>query len=188
MKKSFKLFYDSLDVLDELTDEQAGQLFKAIRSYEIDEIELLEGIMKAVFTPFKNNIDRGKEAYEKVVERNKANGLKGGRPITQDNPVGLNETQNNPQKADKDKDKKVSISRFKKPTKLEIEEYGKEIEYLIDGNKFIDFYESKGWLIGKNKMKCWKSALRTWKNKHDSNMQTEGKHDLSVFDRQVGIK
>jgi hypothetical protein len=32
----------------------------------------------------------------------------------------------------------------------------------VDGNKFINFYESKGWMVGKNKMKDWKAAIRTW--------------------------
>ncbi|TET88765.1 MAG: hypothetical protein E3J96_02665 [Sulfurovum sp.] len=105
MKKSFKLFIDSLDILDDLTDEQAGQLFKAIRAYEADGVETLGGLLRAVFNPFKTNSDRAKIAYKNVVERNKANGLKGGRPKTQDNPVGLLITQDNPKKADKDKDK-----------------------------------------------------------------------------------
>ena len=101
MKKSFKLFIDSLDVLEELTDEQAGQLFRAIRAYEVDGIEILTGLMKAIFTPFKHNIDRAKAEYEAVCERNKANGLKGGRP----NPVKPSGLESPPVKADKDKDK-----------------------------------------------------------------------------------
>jgi len=108
MKKSFKLYYDSLDVLKELSDEQSGQLFKAIISYEKDGEEILEGLMKAVFTPFKNNIDRANIAYKAVCERNKANGLKGGRPKptgTHSVKVGNNLTQDNPKEADKDKDK-----------------------------------------------------------------------------------
>lgn len=32
----------------------------------------------------------------------------------------------------------------------------------VDPEKFIDFYSAKGWMIGKNKMKDWKAAVRTW--------------------------
>lgn len=56
--------------------------------------------------------------------------------------------------------------RFVKPTLDELKEYMLSIEMLDISNKFFDFYESKGWLIGKNKMKDWKSAVRTWKPNH----------------------
>lgn len=52
--------------------------------------------------------------------------------------------------------------KFKKPTAEEVRNYCKEIEANINADGFIDFYESKGWLIGKNLMKDWKAAVRTW--------------------------
>lgn len=55
---------------------------------------------------------------------------------------------------------------FKKPTVKEVEVYSKSIEFNLNGNDFIDHYESKGWLIGKNKMKDWKACVRTWKNRN----------------------
>ena len=53
---------------------------------------------------------------------------------------------------------------FAKPNTLEIIDYCKERENNVDAAKFFDFYESKGWMVGKNKMKDWKAALRTWEN------------------------
>ena len=44
----------------------------------------------------------------------------------------------------------------------EIEEYKIEKGYTIDAERFFDFYESKGWFVGKNKMKDWKAAIRNW--------------------------
>ena len=52
--------------------------------------------------------------------------------------------------------------RFQKPTKTEIETYAKENNLTIDADYFIDYYESKGWLVGKSPMKNWKSAIRNW--------------------------
>jgi|TARA_R110000782_G_scaffold193068_1_gene282667 hypothetical protein len=52
----------------------------------------------------------------------------------------------------------IRDKKFKPPTVQEVEEYSS----TIDAERFCDFYESKGWLIGKNKMKCWKSAARNW--------------------------
>ena len=45
----------------------------------------------------------------------------------------------------------------------------------MDAEKFFDFYESKGWMIGKNKMKNWKAALRTWEKQNGSNQRNDGK-------------
>ena len=52
---------------------------------------------------------------------------------------------------------------FIRPTAEEINEYSKEIGFTLDGSQFIDHYEARGWLIGKNPMKDWKAAVRTWK-------------------------
>ena len=57
----------------------------------------------------------------------------------------------------------VSNKRFTPPTADEVASYSDEINAGVDGQQFVDFYESKGWMIGKNKMKDWKAAVRTWK-------------------------
>jgi len=55
--------------------------------------------------------------------------------------------------------------RFTPPTLTEVIDQCNFSGANIDPQGFIDFYESKGWMIGKNKMKCWKSAIRTWARK-----------------------
>lgn len=62
-----------------------------------------------------------------------------------------------------DKDK---IVRFIKPTVVELKQYINEKNYSVDAENFIDFYESKGWMIGKSKMKNWKAAVRTWNSRN----------------------
>ena len=57
---------------------------------------------------------------------------------------------------------------FIKPTLEEVSDYCKERNNNIDPNKFIDYYESKGWMIGKNKMKDWKAAIRLWERNQRS--------------------
>ena len=110
MRKSFILHIDSLDVLDDLNDKQKAELFDAIRDYQNGNEIKLSGLMKAVFKPFENQFKRDKKKYKSVVERNRENGKKGGRPKTQTNPknpVGYSETQKNPKepkKADSDSD------------------------------------------------------------------------------------
>ena len=100
MKKSFILHNDSLEVLDDLTDEQCGQLFRAIKSYQIGEQIELTSITKIAFSPFKSQFARDEEKYQKIVERNKINGPKGGRPKNPKEPTGLSRNPKKPRKAD----------------------------------------------------------------------------------------
>jgi hypothetical protein len=100
MKTGFILHLDSLAVLDELTNEQAGILFKAIRDYNLGVEPELDFAMKMAFLPFKNQFVRDFEKYENTCERNKTNGFKGGRPKK---PKETEETQvvlEEPKKAD----------------------------------------------------------------------------------------
>ena len=58
---------------------------------------------------------------------------------------------------------------FKKPTLEEVKEYCEERNNGIDAETFINFYESKGWMVGKNKMKDWKACIRTWERNRKPN-------------------
>jgi len=69
---------------------------------------------------------------------------------------------------EKDKDKIGKSKKFIKPTIQEIRSYCQERKNMVDSETFFNFYESKGWLIGKNLMKDWKAAVRTWEKKMDS--------------------
>ncbi len=52
---------------------------------------------------------------------------------------------------------------FIRPNSKEVNEYAESIGFNLQGDQFIDHYEARGWLIGKNPMKDWKAAVRTWK-------------------------
>lgn len=66
---------------------------------------------------------------------------------------------------------------FKKPTLEEVEEYCKERNNNINAQKFIDFYESKGWKVGKTPMKDWKACIRTWEG-NNTNKPTNVVNEL----------
>ena len=66
---------------------------------------------------------------------------------------------------DKEEDidkKKSKRKRFVPPTFQEVENYISEKGYQIDPHKWYDHYTANGWMVGKNKMKNWKAAVRTW--------------------------
>ena len=58
---------------------------------------------------------------------------------------------------------------FKIPTIIQVKEYCTERKNNVDAETFCDFYESKDWLIGKNKMKSWKACVRTWEKSSRNN-------------------
>ena len=64
--------------------------------------------------------------------------------------------------------------RFKKPTIDEIQNYCDERSNGINAQHFHDYYESKGWGVGKTKMKCWKASVRTWEQRSKDNSNSEG--------------
>jgi hypothetical protein len=71
-----------------------------------------------------------------------------------------NDNRGNP--ADVPELKRSSRKPFNPPTVEEVREYCTERGNGVDPEAFVDFYSSKGWMIGKNKMKDWKAAVRTW--------------------------
>jgi hypothetical protein len=107
MKKSFILYHDACENIFDLSNEDAGIVFKDIIFHSFEKNNHnpkkakkpngLNGLLSIVSTFYKDQIDRDLENYNKIVEVNKNNGKKGGRPKKK-NPIKA-------KKADKDKDK-----------------------------------------------------------------------------------
>ena len=68
---------------------------------------------------------------------------------------------------------------FKKPTIEDVQEEINRKGYDIDAKAFIAFYESKGWMIGKNHMKSWKAALVTWQHRRDKESNTKPNNNIN---------
>jgi len=79
----------------------------------------------------------------------------------------------------KNKQIKIINKYFKKPHVFDIKNYCLERNNNVDCEAFYDFYESKGWMVGKNKMKDWKAAVRTWEKKKPE------KKTMSKLDSQL---
>lgn len=66
--------------------------------------------------------------------------------------------------------------RFSPPSVEEVQAYCIEKGYAVDPARFVDYYTSNGWKVGKNPMKDWKAAVRNWNGKeHDRSGKTESK-------------
>ena len=66
--------------------------------------------------------------------------------------------------------------RFKKPTIVEIDLYCADRQNNVDAYAFFDFYQSKNWMVGKNKMKDWKACIRTWERRETKKTTTSKLH------------
>lgn len=70
---------------------------------------------------------------------------------------------------DKTNQEEITIKlRFRKPTLDEVQAYCQERNNHVDAAQFIDYYESKGWMVGRNPMMDWKACVRTWERKRVS--------------------
>lgn len=76
-------------------------------------------------------------------------------------------------------------TRFIPPTADEVRVYCMERCNNVDADRFVDYYTSKGWMIGKNKMKDWKAAVRTWERKGQQNQQKPRNEVLAMIQEGV---
>ena len=84
MKSSFLIYLDYKEHFDLLSNEELGQLLRAIMLYEeTGEITELTGMLKMAFSFIKAQLDKDRQKYKDKCEKNKKNGGKGGRPKKQ---------------------------------------------------------------------------------------------------------
>jgi hypothetical protein len=84
----------------------------------------------------------------------------------------------------KNKEIKINNKLFKKPSVNDVELYCIERDNKIDAISFVNFYESKGWMVGKNKMKDWRACIRTWEMRA-KNKKTYAPKSMSKLDAQI---
>lgn len=109
-------------------------------------------------------------------------GIPGGIPRLDKNRLDKNSIDNiiviDEQKNEEEQQPQQQKSKkFVKPSIDEIKNYCSERKNNIDANYFFDYYESKGWQIGKNTMKDWKAAVRTWERK---NFNKDGEQNAGI--------
>ena len=173
-KKSFLLYCDIIHTVEQLTDEQAGDLFRHILRYVNDQNPQSDSVItKIAFEPIKQALKRDLDKYKSICERNSDNAKKRWDATASDRIPKHTKNADIDIDIDIDIDKDIKVNKgFVKPSIEEIKTYMIEIGMTDISEKWFDYYESNGWLVGKNKMKNWKAAVRTWKNNNLSNNVT----------------
>jgi hypothetical protein len=112
-KKAFQLYNDNGEIFNDLSDEEAGKLIKAVFAHETGKDFKLDGVLKTLFIPIRQQLDRDREKYFARCESSRENGKKGGRPPSKakviatgdgssNNPRGFLGSTTKPRKPDKD--------------------------------------------------------------------------------------
>ena len=99
---------------------------------------------------------------------------------TLENPTLENPTLENPTQINKDfnkikifkQNKDFKKRGFRAPTLEEVEEYCLHRQNDVDPITFVNFYQAKDWYIGKNRMKDWQAAVRTWERNRETKQPT----------------
>jgi len=88
-----------------------------------------------------------------------------GPPVTAADPLSNTNTNSNTGK----KKKGANRPPFVPPTVDQVSEYVRARGSPVDAQQFVDFYASKGWMVGKSKMKDWQASVRTWEKRESEN-------------------
>lgn len=134
---------------------------------------------------------------ESVMEDNR-NITESEEKITEDNPVEdsiaeQRRVKHTKEKSPKGEKKAATTSRFVPPTIEEVRAYIQQMKFRhVDPERFIDYYTSNGWKVGRNPMKNWQATVRNWesKNKPQTTTSQNGEITLGVgeFINSKGIR
>jgi len=114
--------------------------------------------------------------YEDYQDTNKQNNKQiTNKQQTNNKQITTNNNDNN----DNNEIKKNG-SRFAPPSIQEIQNYINEKQYSVDAERFYNFYESKNWMVGKNKMKKWKAAVANWSSTNKPAESTPQMSELEI--------
>lgn len=160
------------EMLASVTGHQVGTIKQALSMFkELGLIEILEN--GAIYMlDIQNFIGRGsseadrKREYRQRIETDRTKVQTKVREISEKSPPEIEIELEKEIKIEKEIDSSASTTtkrkRFEKPSISDIKQYCIERNNNIDASQFYDYYESNGWKVGKNSMKDWKAAVRTW--------------------------
>lgn len=216
-RKQFTWYRSYYDALKELPAEEFRDIVLAVCAYALDgEEPELSGVARSIFTLIRPTLEVGRSRAEnrsRAEQTSLSAEQNGSRPEqTKNKPEQTQnkrkQTDNKPEQTRKEKEKEKerekesendsycsppppsASKRFVPPTLAEVQSYVAERQSPVDPQGFIDFYASKGWMVGKTPMKDWKAACRnaeTWERWSRTEASAPPKKGLAqaLTDRQM---
>lgn len=176
MADKFMFFDNFKTTADKLPDDLRLKFYDALTDYVFKGIEPDDTIISALITAFKPSLDKveNRGGNHNPTGQNQYTKVKSGQKEVKNAQSGQSfletetetETENIPPKIPNGilspKGENKPLKKFIKPKIEEIISYCRERNNSVNPERFFDFYESKGWKVGKNPMKDWRAAVRTW--------------------------
>lgn len=214
-RKQFTWYRSYYDALKELPAEEFRDIVLAVCAYALDgEEPELSGVARSIFTLIRPTLEVGRSRAEnrsRAEQTSLSAEQNGSRPEQTKNKAEQTQnkrkqTGNKPEQTRKEKEKErekesendsycsppppSGPKRFVPPTLAEVQSYVAERQSPVDPQGFIDFYASKGWMVGKTPMKDWKAACRnaeTWERWSRAEASAPPKKGLAqaLTDRQM---
>ena len=206
-RKGFNFFRSYYDVYNELSDKDKVAFMDALldRQFLGKKPDELKGMAKFAYISQTNSIDSQVKGYEDKT------GIKLGDESTPTVPPTVppsyggavppteqvqekGEVQVEGKEVDStgisnETPKRAKLQRkvFKPPTLQDVSVYCQERNNTVNAQQWIDHYTANGWMVGKNKMKDWKAAVRTWE-RNNINNSNNGKQKTTGQDRIEALK
>ena len=169
---------DDIPYLRRLCKNARAERIKKILEINFAKIETENGIFfwrnNRLYTEFSAQLNKSLKAFESVKHRKT-------RPIKTNDCKTIAENAIEQVKVSTLKRLIKPQSNDSRPTLEQIKEYCRERKNTVDPDRFFNFYESNGWKVGKNPMRNWKAAIRTW----ERGDATNANRNRSFFERDV---
>ena len=187
-RKSFVMYTSMYGPIQHMGDADLGKLLKAIFEYQINGTDpATDSSIYIPFQFFRAQFDEDERKYQLRCKKNQDNARLRWDAIASDGMRTDAKDADN----DNDNDNDINIvvdknakkpKRFNKPTANDVREYMAELKMDDMSQRFVDYYKSNGWRVGKNPMKDWKAAVRTWNKQNKPKQQTESPYKQLNFD------
>lgn len=161
----YRSFYDAVKVLPK---KDQTTVILAICAYALDNEEpKLSGTSAAIFTLVRPMLDSSRKKAE--------SGKRGGEHKQSESKPEAKPKQEKEQEKEQEQDKEqvllgdkpTKTSKFTPPSLADVQAYCLERNKGVDPERWYNHYTANGWMVGKNKMKDWKAAVRTWEPKEE---------------------
>lgn len=192
-------FWEALEEMPaSVQNEVFGALTRTFFTGDTDaEMKSLKGASKAVYIALRDRVllarkksaaggskrgsKRDQNADQNVDQTSDQNAIKTEGALLKSESESENKNKRENTLVGTDVPPKVSGGRFSPPSPAQVEAYAKSRGQTIDGERFCDYYASKGWKVGKSPMKDWQSAVRNWLRRDEGvSLDAEGQRYASL--------
>lgn len=175
-----QIFADKEELLDPFDDAERGRLLTAMLSYALHDVEPdLTGNERYIWPVFRQMIDQSKN----TVDAKRRAGQRGRSAADSSTPQQEPAPASTPQQEEA-KQQQAKAKRFTPPTVEDVKQYAQAKGYALDAERFVDFYASKGWMVGKSHMTDWQAAVRGWAAKERAAPAQAAPRPVKVVEQQ----